>query len=112
MEFGLDTLFCWQTVLLGFGVYVCMFVLRVLAEKVFKKVSDNYYWKEIALPLLPVFIGALIGFLAVKFPFPAGISSKSARILYGVFCGFLSSKIYRIASAAVDKFLAEKNAQV
>jgi hypothetical protein len=108
MEIGLDTFLGWggllPTVLLTLGIYAICVTLRKAAEGIFYKydLARNTYWRDVALPVLPPFIGMLCG-LASKFPYPSAISGRMSHVLYGLLCGFFSGHVYRFVKGLVVK---------
>lgn len=103
--FGIETLATPATLIFCLGVYAILFLVRKLAEGLFKKykLADNYYWREIVLPTLPSLIGVGFGLGMKTFPFPEGLTHWGPRALYGLVCGFASALVYKIALSIVRK---------
>jgi len=104
MNFGIDTLLNWQTLVFGTAVWIIVMGIRRVLEIAFRKLAGSYYWQELALPILPLLVGTVGALLLVMYPYPGGIKAASARALYGLVCGFFSAKLYRIFKASIDRF--------
>lgn len=105
MNFGIDTLATPATLLFCIGVYAILFILRKVLEGLLKKYdfANNYYWREVVLPILPSVIGVVCGVGMKFFPFPEGFTHWGPRALYGLVCGFASALVYKIAMSIVRK---------
>jgi len=62
---------------------------------------NSKLWKELILPIFPVFLGPTAAFLAKQYPFPNGLTSASARIAFGLVAGLLSGLVYRVLKSAL-----------
>jgi hypothetical protein len=104
MNFGIDSLASWATLLFCMGVYITVFLIRRAAELLIKGLVNNFYWRELVLLLLPPLLGVLLGVgLSTGFSYPEGISGWKARALYGLVCGFSSGMVYKIALSIVRR---------
>ena len=103
MDFGIDKFLTMPTMLFGVAVYLIVFMIRRVVETAWKPFTENKYWRDIVLPLLPALLGIALALACYKFPFPEGIKSKSARALYGLVVGFFCSKFYRTAKVLIDR---------
>lgn len=95
----MDNLFsvflCWQSGVLCLGVYLITYVLRTLAEGARPWIKGAKFYNEAILPLAPIFIGALLGWLSHKFPWPVPLASSTwARVMYGGICGMASGWLF------------------
>lgn len=102
-------IFSWQFLLFCLGIAGVTFVIRKLVEYF---VLDNpklpgnkssRLWRELLLPIGPVVGGALLGLVAVKYPYPEGIHSVSGRVIFGLVAGLLSGLVYRVISGMLKK---------
>lgn len=102
MDSVLYALFSWNFLFFCLGIAALTFVARKLVEYFIldnPKLPGNKsskLWQSLLLPIGPVCSGALIGLLASKYPYPQGIESISARVLFGLVAGFLSGLVYRV----------------
>lgn len=105
MNFGIEQLATYQTLVFCIGVYAILFILRKVLEGVFRKqdLANRYYWREVLLPVLPSLIGMGMGIGMKFFPFPEGFTHWGQRALYGLVCGFASALVYKIAISIVRK---------
>lgn len=85
------------------GLYFITFTTRKGMESLWPKLRANKIWNDVALPTLPIVVGAGIAFWAKKYPFPELIASTSARVFFGAVCGGASAWGYRILKAIVKK---------
>jgi len=86
----------WQTMLVCLAVFLAVFaVRRVLETALGDKLKQNKWWYEVALPLMPIAVGAGLGILAKSFPWPLVIGESIwARAMYGAICGLSSGWVY------------------
>jgi|SRR5579885_1531179 len=104
MDTVLQALLSWQFVLFALAIAALTFVIRKVVEFALdnpniptgKMTKEDRLWKELILPILPVVLGAVAGFLAKKYPFPDGLTNPSARIAFGLVAGLLSGLVYRV----------------
>lgn len=106
MDFdGIIQSFGWSGVLIFvmycLGVFALSLGVRRVVEVAYPKAKVSLWWTDVILPGVPILLGALIGLVAKKFPFPAPIAVLSGRLLYGVVAGFLSGWVYRMVRGAL-----------
>ena len=98
----LSQLFGWQFMLFCLGIASITFVVRSLVEHLVSNFKDAKIWKELVLPIFPVIAGALIGWLAVQYPYPDGFESTSGRLMFGLVAGLLSGLLYRVIKSMLS----------
>jgi hypothetical protein len=105
MNFGIDTLATPATLILCMSIYAIVFCARRVLEGALRKYkfADNWFWRELALPVMPSVVGAVLGAFAKFFPFPEGFTHWGSRALFGLVCGFVSALVYKIALSIVRK---------
>lgn len=118
MDDALTNFIGWHTLIFGLACWILTFFTRKIVETAvptLKKVSDangegvTYkttfarWWNEVILYALPVAWGSLSATLATMYPFPAGLTSFSARLFFGIVVGFFSGFIYKILKKMVLK---------
>lgn len=91
----------WQSGLFSIAVYAAVAVVRSLVELPLPQVTGSKYWRGLALPTLPLLIGAVVAVACYDYPYPAGIDSASSRALFGLVCGFMSGWTYRILKTII-----------
>jgi len=102
-------IFSWQFLLFCLAIAAVTFVIRKVVEYFIldnPKLPGNKaskLWRELLLPIGPVVGGALAGLVAVKYPYPEGISSVSGRVVFGLVAGLLSGLVYRVLSGMLKK---------
>ena len=109
MNTVLQALISWQFVFFCLACAAVTFVAKTIIEYVLDNPNvpaskHSKFWKDLFLPLLPIFFGPLGAWLAVGFPYPEGLGNTSARVVFGLVAGFLSGMVYRI----VKSFLVSK----
>lgn len=86
----------WQTLFVCMAVFLVVFAIRRVLETAFgDNIKNNKWWYEVALPLMPIVIGASLGLLAQSFPWPMVVGDNGwARVMYGAICGLSSGWVY------------------
>lgn len=84
-------------------IWVLTWLQRKLVERYIKAAKDSWLWREILLPLGPVATGIIMAVLIKTFPYPESWNSMSGRVAFGLVCGLISSKIYRIFKKTFEK---------
>lgn len=114
MDNVLQALLSWQFVFFALAIAAMTFVVRKVIEFAIDSPSiptgnankEGRFWREVVLPISPVLIGAGAGFLVKMYPFPEGIESASARIMFGMVAGLLSGLLFRIIKGVLASKLA------
>lgn len=94
MEFDFSLFSLGTLSVLCLGIYAIVYCIRKIVENLWKSAPDNRYWRDLALPVLGILIGAVIGMVAKSFPWPDQFTTFSARALLGAVCGMASSFVY------------------
>ena len=105
MDMVLQTLLSWQFIMFCLGIAAMTFIIRKLIDFLvtkFKFKKFNSFWSEVLLPILPVVLGSIVSAMAVKYPFPEGISALSSRVFFGMVAGLFSGLVYRIAKSSLS----------
>ena len=91
-----EVIVSWQTMFICLGTFLFVFAIRrVLETALGDKLKGNKWWNEVALPLSPIVVGAIIGVLAKSFPWPVVVGDNIwARVMYGSICGLSSGWVY------------------
>jgi hypothetical protein len=105
----LSLVFSWQFLFMSLAVAALIYAIRLLVENIWKTISENKIWRDAILPIMPIVLGGFIGLMAKQFPFPfpEGLTSASARIIFGIVAGLLSAQVYKIIKAMIDKKVNE-----
>lgn len=109
MDNVLQALLSWQFVFFALAIAAMTFVVKTVVEFAIDSpniptgnaTKESRFWREVVLPISPVLIGALAGFFVQVYPFPEGIESTSARIMFGMVAGLLSGLLFRIIKGAL-----------
>lgn len=64
--------------------------------------KDASFWKEVLLPILPIFLGVLAAVKISQYPYPEGFSSNSSRFIFGLVAGFTSNFAVRLLKSEVS----------
>jgi len=94
---ALAALFSWQFLMFALGISVIVWIVRTITEYFWPKLDGNKLWEKLILPLYPIFLGALIAYFATGYPYPDGLISLSARIIFGSVAGMFSGLVYQVA---------------
>jgi uncharacterized protein (UPF0305 family) len=80
-----------------FSLFVAgvIIVLRKILEY-YKPIKDNRWYNEVFLPIFPIILGGVLGYIFIGFPFPDGLITKSARVVFGAVAGEFSSLVFRL----------------
>lgn len=118
LEHVLNWKFALSFVLLALAIAALTFVLRKVIEFALDSSKiptgnmskTSRVWTEVVLPISPIVLGGLIGLVATMYPFPEGLTTTSARVLFGLVAGFLSGLVYRLVKRVlVNKLTAFAN---
>jgi len=101
-----------QTVLICLSVYVMTYTIRKVMEGVFAHIKENRLWREVWLPLGPIFNGGALGFLAKTFVWPTAVNGLVGRIFYGAICGVFSALVYSRIRSWVQSAPAKKGGKL
>jgi hypothetical protein len=101
----LQTLLSWQFMLFSLAIATVVWVIRTIVEYILDSPtlprvnSKMKAWREIILPLLPIFVGTVFAFFITSFPYPNGLTSASSRIIFGLVAGSVSGILYRVLNS-------------
>lgn len=93
---GIEALFSWQLLLFSLGIFAVVWVIRTIVEYFIPKSVGSNLWEKLILPLAPVVLGSIVAFFATKYAYPDGLSSVSARLMFGSVSGMLSGLVYSV----------------
>lgn len=114
MDTIFQALFSWQFLLFCLAIAAVIFVIRKISEYILVNwrvtAKDSKLWRELILPILPVFIGPAVSIVAEQYPYPNGLSSHSARLAFGLVAGLLSGLVYRVLKSLLS-YKAENPAE-
>jgi hypothetical protein len=111
MDSVLQALLSVQFVIFCLGLAAITFVVRRAVEFFLDKPwvpasKASHIWRGLVLPVMPVILGALFGFVASKYPYPEGLDTTSGRVMFGLVAGLLSGLIYRVIKESIlDKIV-------
>lgn len=89
------------TVILCLTIYAFTLMVRTVVEELWKNAKLNKLWEEMAVPLMPLVFGLLVG-LVSSFPWPDVLGTAVINhMMYGMVCGMFSAWVY----ARVKAFL-------
>jgi hypothetical protein len=102
----IQVLLSWQLITFSLSVVAIVFVLKTISEYIISTITksnpqSSKLWNDLILPILPILIGMVVGFLFVSFPYPDGLVSSSGRFIFGSVSGLLSTTVYRYVKAAI-----------
>lgn len=103
MDNALNALFSWQFLLFALGIAGLIWLLRTVVEYFVANVSTNKLWNKLILPIAPPLFGAAVGFAAKMYPFPGGLTSLSARLMFGLVAGMFSGLSYQVVNGMLKE---------
>jgi len=96
----MDFFVSWQFIVFCLGISGIIYVIRSFVEYTLannKKFSKNSkIWRNLVLPILPVFIGAISPFIFKTYPYPQELMFNGGKIIFGIVAGLLSGLVYRV----------------
>lgn len=99
----LDTLLTLNNLIFCLFLALIVWIGRRLVEYIWKNSKTNKVWNELALPMSPILLGAIIAPLVRMYPFPADFSSTSGRVLFGTVLGFISAHVFKIVKGMLKQ---------
>lgn len=122
MDTILQGFLTWQFLVFALAIGAIVFVIRQFIEywmenwwPLKEKASVNKkakLWRELVLPILPVFLGTVAGLLAKNYPYPEGFTAASARLAFGVVAGFTSGMFVRLYKSFLGAQVAEYSSKI
>ena len=102
----IQVLWSWQLITFSLSVVAMVFVLKTVCEYTISAITktdpqNSKIWNDMILPILPILMGMIGGFLFIGFPYPDGLVSPSGRFIFGSVSGLLSTTVYRYIKAAI-----------
>lgn len=100
-----EAIFNVNTIYICLAVYVVTYFFRRLAEGVWRILIERgvvveksllgRIWAEVLLPVFPILVGGLMGFMTKTIIWPSITNgTKLGQILYGSVCGLFSAFVY------------------
>ena len=96
------------TLLFVVGIYVLCLLFRNLAERAIPRLTTAYVWNKIVLMFVPPVLGLVVALFATEYPYPEPIKAKSARMMFGLACGFASTWGYDFGKNLIVIWLKKK----
>jgi hypothetical protein len=102
MDTALQALLSYQFILLCLAIAAITYVFRltieffILDNPKMPGTRTSKFWRNLALPVSPVFFGVILCLLVKTGIYPEGIVTQAARVNIGLVAGLLSGLIYRV----------------
>lgn len=102
MDTALQALLSYQFILLCLAIAAITYVFRLTVQFFIldnPKMPGNRaskFWRELILPISPVFFGVILVLLVKDGIYPEGIVTQAARVNLGLVAGLLSGLIYKV----------------
>jgi hypothetical protein len=96
MDSALQALFSWQFLLFSLSIAAIVWFIRTVVEYFLPNADGNKLWEKLILPTMPLIFGTVIAFFAKAYPFPDGLTSASARLMFGGVGGMFSGLVYQV----------------
>lgn len=109
MDQAINELMAWlPSIVFCVLVYAAVLGQRKVLERVWKKASDNWYWKEVFLPAGPYGTAAILAMVIPSWPFPEMfMQSWTLHVAFAVFLGAVSGQVYRTLWSYLKKKKAD-----
>jgi hypothetical protein len=97
-------------IFLSLGIAAITFVIRTIVDFFLELPSvptskNAKVWSKLILPILPVFIGVILGYTIPNFAYPAGFTSTSSRVIFSMVAGMFSGLVYQVINGLIKKEL-------
>ncbi len=103
----------WQFLLFCVAAFGITSVIRTVVEYIIKRVlKESGLWRDMILPILPVIVGGLMGWILKSFPYPESLANKDFRVVFGISAGLLCTLVYRVIVALINKKAPEELAPI
>jgi hypothetical protein len=113
MDNALNALFSWQFLLFSLGIFTVIWIIRTVVEYFIPTAVGSKLWEKLILPVAPPLVGGLVALFAVKYAYPAELTSSLARVFFGAVSGNFSGTVYQIAKGMLkDKLQSFKSTVV
>lgn len=86
----------WQFLLFSLSIAGVTFVVRLVFEYYKTDVKHDAFWNNLVLPIFPLFLGCMMGWLMKVYPYPVGLVGNGTHILFGLVAGMFSGLVYRV----------------
>ncbi len=103
-----DLFLNWQSIAIALVIYAVTESFRRGVQSVWKTWRTSSFYTEFVLFVLPVFVGAVLGFVS-SFPWPKELSTASSRAMYGAVLGLFSGTVYGRVKRAVEKLWVDES---
>ena len=111
----LSVFLTWNFIIFSLSIAGITFVTRKIVEYCLEKgTPDNVHptkatiWTELMVPILPLLLGGLGGFMISGYSYPEGIVSSSSRTGWGLVAGMFSGLLYKIIKGLLVQKLPEE----
>ena len=92
--FHYEVLVNWQTLLLCMGIFVVVYIMRLVIQASWAGWQKNVLYNHLFLPLMPLVVGFGVAWIR-HFPWPDPLAhSQWAKVFYCVVCGMASGWVY------------------
>lgn len=113
MDSILQILLSWQFIIFSLGIVAITSVLKTMGEYfvlnvISKKYKNSKLWGDLILPILPVILGPIVAIEITSYPYPVGLETSGARLVFGLVSGLLSGLVYRVVKAIIKNVINNK----
>lgn len=95
---GISLLLSWQFLIFSISIFGIVFIIRTILQYFFTNIASKKWYRQLFLPILPLTLGAVIGYVAKAYPYPWAQPNFSGRVLFGFAAGLLSSFVYKMVT--------------
>ena len=115
MDTALQALLSYQFILLCLSIAAITYVFKlttqffILDRPNMPGSRTSAFWTEVLLPIFPLFIGTMIGWLIKTGLYPEMVIGTAGRIFFGLVAGLLSGLVYRVVWGMIKSKIPESS---
>lgn len=84
--------------------FVCRKVIEFIIDNPNIPLSKySKFWRDLFLPILPIIVGGICGYIFKSYSYPDGFDGTGSRISFGLVAGLCSGFFYRMFKAFFTK---------
>ena len=89
-------------IMLCLAITGILLIIRLPVDYTLSNTTLIKWWRNVVLPILPVVMGIVFGWLVKGYYYPSDIISSSSRIIFGTAAGLCSTQLYRMVIALLN----------
>lgn len=89
-------------------VWVLVWFQRKIIKLAWKKAEESKVYRELLLPMGPVFTGGIMAALIANYPYPDSVEGFWGRLAFGIVAGLASAHVYKMAKPFLPESMGGK----